>query len=73
MVLDTGEMSLQEGHEDGIYQGYIGIMEKKMEAIIIGYTQGSYRDYGKEAGNYYNRVHIHIYIYIRMYIGVISG
>ena len=31
----------------------MGIMEKKMEAAIMGYIIGSYRDNGKENGNYY--------------------
>ena len=41
----------------GIYWGYIGIMEKKMETIriigiIIGYILGLYNDNGKENGSY---------------------
>ena len=38
-----------------IYRGYIGIMEKKMEASIV--SCGIYRSYvgiGKENGNYYS-------------------
>ena len=45
-------------HYKGLYWGYIGIMEKKMETTIvfrgyIGIILGLYRDNGKEHGNYY--------------------
>ena len=47
-----------------VYWGYIGIMEQKMETTILVYIGvmekkmettilGSYRDNGKENGNYY--------------------
>ena len=48
----------------GRIDGYIGIMEKKMEATItgyigiIGYTLGLYRDNGKENGSYHSRTEI---------------
>ena len=43
----------------GLYRGYIGIMEKKMETTIvfrgyIGVILGLYWDNGKENGNYYS-------------------
>ena len=48
------------GYILGLYRGYIGIMEKKMETTImglyrdyIGYILGLYWDNGKENGNYY--------------------
>ena len=46
------------GYILGLYWGYIGIMEKKMEATIgiIGVILGLYglhTDDGKENGNYY--------------------
>ena len=60
--------------QTGIIQGYIGIMEKKMETTIIYYIGlcggnirvilGLYRDNGKEHGNYRD---------YRGYIGIVLG
>ena len=51
----------------GLFWGYIGIMEKKMEAIgiigIIGYILGLYWGNGKENGNYCNILGVYICIY----------
>ena len=53
-----------------MYWGYMGIMEKKMEATImvyirsIGYILGLYWDNGKENGSYYT---IYNYSYYSSY------
>ena len=64
----------------GLYWGYIGIMEKKMETtktggvcvclsiyIYIWIILGLYWDNGKENGNYQNGGCVCVYIYIYIY------
>ena len=51
----------------GLYWGYIGIMENKLETTIMGYIGlkfgGVFWDNGKENGNYYSILE-YIYLYV---------
>ena len=64
----------------GLYWGYIGRMEKKMETTIMGYILRLYRvilglywENGKENGNYYNGLYIGVMLGLYWgYIGIME-